>query len=286
MSTAHTNASSSPASAAARSPRPVASSGPTPRTSSRSTWALTAGIGCPGAAITNTGAQRGLTIDTTRSRSVVPLYGRPALSRPIRRDAPPANTTAASGIREVMAETLVDGPGVLATKQRLQCGRVVRFGLDRRAHLTAGGVVVGRLCDLTEDAHHHVLERLLGEPRQRKRVRGILQCGVVDDDLVGRDVGGLGDLQPIAGLHHAVLAVGAESDRLPMGDVDQPLVGAFLAQRVKGAVVEDRAVLHDLDQRGAAMLSSPTQYLAEPLAVGVQRAADERRLGAQRQRHG
>src|SRR4051812_47683692 len=145
MSTAHTKANSRPASAAARSPQPVASRGPTPRASSRSTSAWTAGIGCPGAAITNTGEQRGLTIETTRSTSVVPSYGKLALSRPIRRDAPPANTIAANGIRDVMGETLVDGPGVLAAKQRLQCCRVVRFGLDGRAHLLAGGVVVGWL---------------------------------------------------------------------------------------------------------------------------------------------
>ena len=40
----------------------VASSGPTPRTSSRSTSACSAGNGCPGAAITKTGEQRGLTV--------------------------------------------------------------------------------------------------------------------------------------------------------------------------------------------------------------------------------
>src|SRR4051794_26244260 len=285
MSTAQTNASSSPASAAARRPRPVASSGPTPRTSSRSTWASTAGSGCPGAAITNTGEHRGLTIDTVRSRSVVPSYRRLALSRPIRRDAPPANTIAASGIRDVMAETLVDGPGVLAAKQRLQCGRVVRPGVACRGDLLARGVVVCRPAHLAEDAHHHVIEVLLGQPGQRECIRGIVDLRVMDHDLVDRHVGGLGHLESEARLDDAVLAVGAERDWLAVADIDEPLLGALLAKRVERAVVEDRAVLHDLDQRGATMCGGTPQHLTQALAVGVQRPADERRLGAERQRH-
>src|SRR6478672_5501914 len=180
MSTAHTKANSSPASAAARRPRPVATSGPSPRTSSRSTSASTVGSGCPGAAITKIGEHRGLTVDTARSRSVVPSYGRLALSRPIRRDAPPAKMIAASGTGGVTSERLVDGPGVLAAKQRLQCGRVVCLGLACRRDLVASGVVVGRLADLTEDAHHHVVEVLLGQPGQREGVRRVLDGRVVD----------------------------------------------------------------------------------------------------------
>ena len=108
---------------------------------------------------------------------------------------------------------------------------------------------------------------------------------VVHDDLVDGHVGGLGHIEAEAGLHHAVFAVGAEDDRLAVADVDHPLLGALLAQRVERAVVEDRAVLQDLDQRGAAVLGGGAQHLGQPVAVGVQRAADEGRLGAQRQRH-
>src|SRR4029078_9864286 len=272
--------------AAARRPRPVASSGPSPRSSSRSNSASTLGSGCPGAAITNTGEHRGLTVETVRSRSVVPSYRRLALSRPIRRDAPPARMTAASGGTEGLTSVrLVAGPGVLAAKQRLQCGRVVLLGLTRRSNLRARRIVVGRLADLTEDAHHHVLEVLLRQAGKRKGVGRILNRGVVDDDLVRRHVSGLGDLESVAGLDHAVLTVGAERDRLAVADVDDPLLGAFLTQRVEGTVVEDRAVLQDLDQRGTAVGSRRPQHLGQSLAVGVQGAADERRVGAERQRH-
>src|SRR4051812_43279154 len=104
----------------------------------------------------------------------MPSYRRLALSRPIRRDSPPARMTAASGTGGVTSERLVerrssgvaalrsarvglvDGPGVLAAKQRLQGGRIVRPGLARGSDLVARGVVVGRLVHLTENPHHHV----------------------------------------------------------------------------------------------------------------------------------
>ncbi len=58
MSTAQTNASRAPASAAARNPRPVAGNGPWERDSSRMMRACSAGNGWPWAAITKTGSQR------------------------------------------------------------------------------------------------------------------------------------------------------------------------------------------------------------------------------------
>ena len=56
-------------------------------------------------------------------------------------------------------------------------------------------------------------------------------------------------------------------------------------EHVERAVVEDRAVLVDLDQRRAAVLRGRPQHLGEVLAVGVHGARDERRLGAEGQRH-
>src|ERR1700754_3219398 len=105
----------------------------------------------------NTGEHRGLTTDTTRSTNVVPSYCRVALSRPIRRDAPPASTTAASGTGVVTAERLVDGPGVFAPQQGLQCRRVVRLRVPGRGHLLACRIVVCRLADLSEHAHQHFI---------------------------------------------------------------------------------------------------------------------------------
>src|ERR1700739_3772905 len=88
--------------------------------------------------------------------------GRVALSRPIRNDAPPANTTPANEAGSATGVISVDSPGVAPVQQRLQRGAVGRLGLLRGADLCPGRVIVAGPIDLTEDAHHGVLEVLLG----------------------------------------------------------------------------------------------------------------------------
>src|SRR5690349_18154193 len=103
-------------------------------------------------------------MDTTRCSRVVrpagPSMTTVALSRPMRREAPPARMTAANGSGDVTYVTLaqhdgqmpedrsVDRPGVLTAQQRLQRGGVVRTGLARSVDLLACRIVVGRLADL------------------------------------------------------------------------------------------------------------------------------------------
>ena len=109
-----------------------------------------------------------------------------ALSRPIRRDAPPASTTAASGTGDVTSRRLVDGPGVFATQQAIAeppC-RAAWHPWPQRPADARHRRRSGRL-HLAEDAHHDVLEVLLGQPRQRERVRRIVDLRVVHDDVVG-----------------------------------------------------------------------------------------------------
>ena len=124
----------------------------------------------PGAATTKTGAHRGVTAGHVARPGSRRENGSVALSRPIRRDAPPASTTAS-------------GAGVTAGSRRSRCrlprskdcSAAVSCGLASRApRPAAGAVVVGRPVDLTEDAHHGVLEVLLGQPGQRERVGRIL----------------------------------------------------------------------------------------------------------------
>ena len=50
------------------------------------------------------------------------------------------------------------------------------------------------------------------------------------------------------------------------------------------AVVEDVAVLEDLDERRALVPAGPLERPLEVLGVGVDRAGDERRLGGERDR--
>ena len=108
---------------------------------------------------------------------------------------------------------------------------------------------------------------------------------VMHHDPIGQDVCRLDDLQLEAGLHHAVLAALAERDRLAMADINHTFLGAVLAQRVERAVVEDRAVLKDLDKRRTTMRSRGPQHLREALAVRIQRPSDECRLRTQCHRY-
>ena len=102
--------------------------------------------------MTKTGEHRALRAETTSSTMVEPSKGRVALSRPIRRDAPPARTTAASGTGDVTSMRLVDGPGVFTAQQRLKGSRIVRLGIAGRGDLLTCRIVVRRLADLPEDA--------------------------------------------------------------------------------------------------------------------------------------
>jgi hypothetical protein len=111
----------------------------------------------------------------------------------------------------------------------------------------------------------------------------------VHHDLLGRHLVGLGHPQPEALLHHRVaaqpvLAGRPEADRLAVRQRDQPL-GRLVAaaQHVEAAVVEDGAVLEDLDQRGAAVRGGLPQHGGQPGPVGVDGPPDEGGLHPERQ---
>src|ERR1700733_1163553 len=152
-----------------------------------------------------------------------------AFSRPSRSDAPPASTTPANEAGSAAAATSVHSPGVASVQHRLQGGAVGRLGLLCGANLRPGRVIVSGPIDLTENAHHGVLEVLLGESRERVRVGRIRGVGVMHHDLVDADVGGLGHLEAKAGAYDAVFVVGTKDDRFAVVDVDHPLLGALFA---------------------------------------------------------
>lgn len=80
--------------------------------------------------------------------------------------------------------------------------------------------------------------------------------------------------------------VAAEPDGLAVLQPDHGLLGLLLVlEGVEGAVVEDVAVLVDLDQGRALVGGGLAQHLRQVLAVGVDRPGHERRLRADRQRH-
>ncbi len=94
----------------------------------------------------------------------------------------------------------------------------------------------------------------------------------MDDDLTTGDVGGVGDLKPETTrlAHHTLLPRATERDRLAVLKADQHRVAAGrVLQHVERTVVEDGAVLVDLDERAAFVCGGRTQHRLQVLAVGV-----------------
>ena len=105
----------------------------------------------------------------------------------------------------------------------------------------------------------------------------------MDDEVVAAAAH---DLERAVGRpRHAVLAVGPEADRLALHERDAVEDGAvLLGQREERAVVEHRAVLVDLDERGALVLRGGAQHVGHVVAVAVDGPGGERRPRAERQR--
>src|SRR5205085_1884277 len=115
------------------------------------------------------------------------------------------------------------------------------------------------------------------------RERRVLGALVVDDERVlgpPARVRELDDLGSEAVEADAAVPVLAEDERLAVLDVDHAVVAhVALLEGVKGAVVEDVAVLVDLEDRTAAVRGHALERRAEVLRVRVDRARDEARLG-------
>ena len=107
----------------------------------------------------------------------------------------------------------------------------------------------------------------------------------MDDERRLADLVDVGDGEAaVGGADDPALAVGAEPDRLAVLEADLVRGAALAADRVEGAVVEDVAVLVDLDEGGAIVLGGGAQGRGEVLLLDVDGAGDERGLGAERQR--
>ena len=94
------------------------------------------------------------------------------------------------------------------------------------------------------------------------------------------DTGHLDDAGTLLGVdHHAVLALGAEADRLAVAQRDEHLVAVGLGcHALEGAVVEDVAVLVDLDEGRRPVRVSAAERLDHVVAVHVMGAGHELRL--------
>jgi hypothetical protein len=126
------------------------------------------------------------------------------------------------------------------------------------------------------------------EPGQRERVGRVVPAGVVDEQRIGIGVRHVHGLQPaVPAGPQPLTPVRAEPDRLTVGQPDQLIVprGGVL-QRRERVVIEDRAVLVDLNERRPRVIGGRPQHAGEVLAVRVDAAGHEGGLGAQGQRHG
>jgi hypothetical protein len=118
-----------------------------------------------------------------------------------------------------------------------------------------------RALDLAEDADARRVLRAAGELRKRERERGT-PVQVVHDDVLPVHVGHVRDDEPPVVADGDAPGSLVEDDRLPVLQADLVVDAlGLLAQEVEGTIVEDVAVLVDLDERRPAMLGRLTQYL-------------------------
>ena len=173
---------------------------------------------------------------------------------------------------------LVDFPGGAGAEELVEvAGTLTLHRADQLAlHL---GLVGGPL-DRAEHAHRRGHRRRRRQAGQRERQRRVCAGLVVHEEAVLAHVGDLDDLALTELVEdHAALVVGAEADRLAVAQLDEHVGARFLGgDPLERAVVEDVAVLVDLDERAALVLVRAPERLEHAGAVHVVGAGHERGL--------
>ena len=179
---------------------------------------------------------------------------------------------------------LADLPGVGAGQQ----GSQIALALPGAGLLQLRGhhLVVAGPRHVAEHPDRGVREVGTAEPRQGERIRRVGRRGVVHQQRVLVGPGHLGRLQrPVAAEAQPLALARAEPDRLAVLQPDQQVTtGRRVLYRPERLVVEDRAVLVDLDERRSPVIRRGPQHAGEVLAVGVDRAGHEPGLGADGER--
>ena len=173
----------------------------------------------------------------------------------------------------------LDLPALAPAVELVQVRRVPRLS---GADLLHQELVVHRFLDGAEDTHRR---REVGRSHAAQEVgqRRLGRALVVDEERVlahVRDVHHLGR-EPVQA--DALLHVLAEQERFPVLQ-EEHVVGLAvgLGEVVPGAVVEDHAVLLDLDQARAAVARGAVEHRGHVLLERGHRPGDEARLGADR----
>src|SRR6266511_3809837 len=209
----------------------------------------------------------------------------PASKRPSPADGRGPLCSAATPPRA--ASRLLDRPGVAGREELLEAHlalRRLRLADDLPRHLVGRG-----LPNVAEDADRRQEARLLDEVREHERHHQVRARHVVDEDvrlrhavLADRDDLELGRLRVEA---DPLLVVLSEEERLAVLHAELRVrLRRLLGDEGVGAVVEHRAVLEDLDEHAALVLGRDLEDAAHVRPLDVDRASDERRAGAERER--
>jgi len=185
------------------------------------------------------------------------------------------------------AVKLTDGPGISAIDHCLE-GVVVVPQAGGQRHLVTGQIVIRRRFNIAEDANRCAVQHTgIGQPGKREGEGWIRQMSIVYGQRVLTNLGHLdhGEGPGLRIPDDAEVAVDTETDLLAMSQRDDRISRrGGLLDRIESPVVEDRAVLVDLDQRAAAVRGSRPQHSCQVLSVRVDGPRNKGCLGAERER--
>ena len=127
----------------------------------------------------------------------------------------------------------------------------------------------------------------VGEAAEREREARVLAVRVVAQQRVLADLGDRRRPRSSPSASRTMPRSSSAPKRIGWpcsSSIDVRRARLLVGQRVERAVVEHGAVLVDLDQRRARVRGGGAQHRRQVVLVGVERARDERRAGAERQR--
>src|SRR6185436_3863480 len=207
---------------------------------------------------------------------------RPARSEPQLSQTSDPSRFSKPQVGQRISVPLLDGPGLAAREGR---GKIALAGRrDCGDDLLLDQLVVRRPRDRPQDADGY---REIGpeHPREHECEVWLLRGLVVDEEIRLADavLADRHDFRMETPQPDPLVTVLAEDHRLAVLQHEHPVLADLAVREVPPrAVVEDVAVLEDLDERRAVVQPRPLERLLEVLRVGIDAAGDERGLGGER----
>src|SRR5262245_52071885 len=182
-----------------------------------------------------------------------------------------------------IALRLPDHPGLAAVDQLFQI--TGPLPLDRAVDLIGEQVLVGGFFDVPEYSNRNRVLRVLHSGQHVCQVR-VARLFIVDDQLGLRHaVVELHNFEMLIVDSYASIPVFSEDERLAVLELDHPVFFHIATDKhLKGRVVEDIAVLVDLDERHAFVSHRALDDRLQMFRVPVDRPGDEGGFGGNRNR--